>query len=273
MDLKRLRLTSSIYVTILFLFAFQCLVYAGFWLGYRLALPYTLAFAVLSVSFHLLVFFLLLRFREEFYIEETGVRLEAINLANLVTLCRLTSLPTTLILVLAAKDYPIKAPLVALVAFVFATDFIDGWISRTAKQVTKFGKMADSASDYSLIVVLSVVYQYYFLIPPLFFALIVFRLALQTVFAFILLGRRSRIVAKSTLFGKAAVASTMMLYAMETFFLVAPAGFSSVRAWGEGVVGAIVFASIFDKIIAFRNNLKEARAKESAMHESPEIKE
>jgi hypothetical protein len=67
--------------------------------------------------------------------------------------------------------------------------------------------------------------------------------------------------------GKAAVASTMMLYAFETARLASPVGLASVWEWAERLVGAIVFTSIFDKISAFVTNL---RAAQKTPHAPPE---
>ena len=257
----RTRLTRSIALTIAGLFALQLAVYASFAAWYRMSAFYGWRFAIGSSVFHLAVLALLLWFRNDFYIEETGERLSRINLANVVTLARLSSLPTVLILVLAAKDYPIRGPLVALVALVFATDFLDGWISRTRRQVTRIGKLADSTSDYSLIVVLSIVYQYYFLIPSWFFALILARLALQAIFAFALLVIHGRFFPKTTFLGKATVAATMALYALETVKLFVPAGYGFVWVWAERIVGGVVAASMVDKIVAFA---RHARRKDGA---------
>lgn len=252
------RLIRSIEMTVVSLLGFQGVVFLAFALSYGITSAYAVPFAATTIGFHSVVLILLYRFRDDFIIEDTGERLERVNLANVVTLARLSSLPTVLFLVLAAKDYPIRGPLVALVAAVFATDFLDGWISRTRKQVTRIGKLADSTSDYSLIVVLSIVYQYYFLIPTWFFALIVSRLALQTVFAFVLLAIHGSFFPKATFLGKATVAGTMGLYALETVRLFVPAGYGWVWTWSEGLVGLVVAASIVDKVIAFAMHARQA---------------
>ena len=252
------RLIRSIGITVSSLAAFQCAVFFCFALYYGISSAYTIPFTASSIGFHAVILFLLYRFRDDFLIEDTGERLERVNLANVVTLARLSSLPTVLFLVLAAKDYPIRGPLVALVAAVFATDFLDGWISRARKQVTRIGKLADSTSDYSLIVVLSIVYQYYFLIPTWFFALIVSRLALQTVFAFVLLAIHGSFFPKATFLGKATVAGTMGLYALETVRLFVPAGYGWVWTWAELLVGIVVASSIVDKVIAFAKHARQA---------------
>ncbi|MBN1241982.1 MAG: CDP-alcohol phosphatidyltransferase family protein [Spirochaetales bacterium] len=271
MKTPQTRLTRSIGITITSLLAFQCAVYAAFAFGYGISTAYSLPFGATTVAFHVMVLVMLLRFRDDFVIEETGEKLERVNLANVVTLVRLSSLPTVLFLVLAAKDYPIRGPLVALVAAVFATDFLDGWISRTRRQVTRIGKLADSTSDYSLIVVLSVVYQYYFLIPTWFFALIVSRLALQTVFAFALLAIHGSFFPKATFLGKATIAGTMGLYALETVRLFVPTGYGFVWLWAERLVGLVVAASIVDKTIAFAKHAREAasRRKGSGKDQDP----
>ena len=106
-------------------------------------------------------------FKNDFVKEPSGERLERVNLANVVTLFRVTSMPTLLFLVMAAKDYRIRLAALVPSRLVFATDFADGYISRKTGQVTKVGKMLDSASDYALLIVLTIVFYYFSLVPSL----------------------------------------------------------------------------------------------------------
>ncbi|MCK7514808.1 MAG: CDP-alcohol phosphatidyltransferase family protein [Desulfobacterales bacterium] len=108
-----------------------------------------------------------------------AVSLARVNLANEVTLARMSTLPTLLILIVASKEYSIQTPLLVLVALVFVTDFADGWISRASRQVTFMGRMLDAISDYCVLIVLSIVFYYYELIPGWFFWVVIFRLVFQ----------------------------------------------------------------------------------------------
>jgi phosphatidylglycerophosphate synthase len=214
-----------------------------------------LRFLVVCTLYHALLLFMLLLFKSDFKKVPSGERLERVNLANAVTLFRLTSMPTLLFLVLAARDYKIRAPLLGLVVLVFSTDFVDGYISRKAGEVTKVGKMMDSTSDYVLLIVLTIVFYYFSLVPHWFFLLVTARLALQVVFVFILIFVNRKIEPKTTFMGKAAVASIMVLYAVEVLrliFGVGRIGFVVVLEWATA---AIVLLSMVDKVMAFAREL------------------
>ncbi len=215
-------------------------------------------FLLVALPFYAILLAMLFLFRSDFVKEPSGERLERVNLANAVTLFRVTSMPTLLFLVLAAKDYRIRLPLLCLVVLVFATDFADGYISRKAGQVTKVGKMLDSASDYALLIVLTIVFYYFSLVPPWFFLLVTARLGLQVVFVFILIFVNKKVEPKTTFMGKAAVASIMVLYAVEVIRLI----FGLVRieliAVLEWATAAIVLLSMVDKVLAFARELPKS---------------
>jgi phosphatidylglycerophosphate synthase len=215
-------------------------------------------FLVVSTLYHALLLFMLLLFKQDFTKVPSGERLERVNLANAVTLFRLTSMPTLLFLVLAARDYRIRFPLLGLVVLVFATDFADGYISRKAGQVTKVGKMMDSTSDYVLLIVLTIVFYYFSLVPHWFFLLVTARLGLQVVFVFILIFVNRKIEPKTTFMGKAAVASIMVLYAVEVLRLIFGIGRIELVAVLEWATAAIVLVSMVDKVLAFARELPRA---------------
>jgi phosphatidylglycerophosphate synthase len=213
------------------------------------------AFLVVAVLYHALLLATLLLFKRDFVKVPSGEVLQRVNLANTVTLFRLTSMPTVLFLVLAARDYRIRIPLLSLVVLVFATDFVDGYISRKAGEVTKVGKMMDSASDYGLLLVLSIVFYYFSLVPTWFFVLVTARLGLQVVLVFVLIVVNKRIEPKTTFMGKAAVASIMVLYAVEVIRLIFGIGRIELVAVLEFMTAAIVLVSMVDKLIAFVREL------------------
>jgi phosphatidylglycerophosphate synthase len=160
-------------------------------------------------------------------------------------------MPTILFLVLAAKDYRIRFPLLGLVLIVFITDFVDGYISRKAGEVTKIGKILDSTSDYVLLIVLTTVFYYFSLVPPWFFLLVCARLGLQVVFMFILTIVKKKLEPKTTFMGKLAVASIMVLYAVEVLRLMFGIGRIGLVVVLEWATAAIVLASMVDKAVAF----------------------
>lgn len=216
---------------------------------------YGLAYGLVSLAYCGALLFLLFLFKSSFVKIPSGERLERVNLANAITMFRLTSMPTILFLVLAAKDYRVRIPLLCLVVLVFATDFVDGYISRKAGEVTKVGKMMDSASDYSLLIVLTVVFYYFELVPGWFFLIVTARLGLQVVFVFLLIFINRKVEPKTTFLGKAAVASIMVLYAAEVLRLILNLGPLPIFAAMEWIVAGIVAVSMIDKALAFARDL------------------
>jgi len=217
-----------------------------------------LLFFIVASAYHALLLAMLLMFKGSFRKEPSGEALSRVNTANIITLFRLSSMPTLLFLVLAAKDYRIRFPLLGLVVLVFATDFADGYISRKAGEVTKVGKMMDSTSDYVLLIVLTIVFYYFSLVPPWFFILVTARLGLQVVFVFILIFINKKIEPKTTFMGKAAVASIMVLYAVEVLRLIFGIGRIEMVAVLEWAAAAIVLVSMVDKVIAFTRELPKS---------------
>jgi phosphatidylglycerophosphate synthase len=258
------KIGKSILATMGFYAALQLVIFIAFG---SLALPsdpaapkgfllrYGPLFLLVAVPFYSLLLFMLFLFKGDFVKEPSGERLDRVNLANAITLFRVTSMPTLLFLVLAAKEYRIRLPLLCLVILVFATDFADGYVSRKAGEVTKVGKMLDSASDYALLIVLTIVFYYFTLVPPWFFLLVSARLGLQVAFVFILIFVNKRVEPKTTFMGKVAVASIMVLYAVEVIRLIFGIGRIELVAVLEWTTAAIVLLSMVDKVIAFAREL------------------
>jgi phosphatidylglycerophosphate synthase len=216
-------------------------------------------FLLVALPFFALLLAMLFIFKNDFVKEPSGERLERVNLANRITLFRVSSMPTLLFLVLAAKEYRIRIPLLCLVVLVFATDFADGYVSRKAGEVTRVGKMMDSASDYTLLIVLTIVFYYFSLVPPWFFLLVTARLGLQVVLVFVLILINRKIEPKTTFMGKAAVASIMVLYALEVLRLIFGIGRLAVVVGLEWVTAAIVLVSMVDKVVAFARELPKSK--------------
>ncbi len=243
----RTRLSRSIYLSVAGFFAFQALLFLVFFRAYRFSDGYIRLFLFTTTVFHLAILAFLLAFRKDFALVEGGRSLARVNLANEVTLARMSTLPTLLILIVASKEYSIQTPLLVLVALVFVTDFADGWISRASRQVTFMGRMLDAISDYCVLIVLSIVFYYYELIPGWFFWVVIFRLVFQGAGMAVLLMARRPIRTQSTLMGKAAIFSTMALYTAEV--LRAAVQWEAPWAWRvlEYAAGLVIFVSIFEK--------------------------
>lgn len=252
----RTRLSRSIYLSVAGFLAFQTLLFFGFHRAYRFSGGYFRLFLFTAVVLHLAILAFLLAFRRQFALVEGGRSLARVNLANEVTLARISTLPTLLILIVASKEYSIQAPLLVLVALVFVTDFADGWISRASQQVTFMGRMLDAISDYSVLIVLSIVFYYYELIPGWFFWIVIFRLVFQGAGMAVLLMARRPVRTQSTFMGKAAIFSTMAMYTLEV--LRAVAGLDIPWVWRvlEYTAGAVIFVSVFEKAVLLVVQLK-----------------
>ena len=123
-------LRRNILLTMSIFFVVQCTIFLTFALVVGFESQYWTIFLPISTGFHILILILLLLFQNDFYIESTGQKLDRINLANIITLSRVSSMPTLLVLVIAAKEYSIRLPVLILIALIFLTDFFDGLISR-----------------------------------------------------------------------------------------------------------------------------------------------
>jgi len=218
---------------------------------------YETPFLASCLAFHLFLFGVLRLFKGDFALADSGRPLETVNLANLITIFRVSSLPTLLFLVVASKDYRINVPLLIVVFIVFVSDFVDGWVSRTTAQVTRIGKILDSASDYAVLVVMTIVFYYFHFIKVWFFALVLGRLGAQAIFMAILFLVHGKIRPRTTFMGKAAIASIMVLYSAEILELIVPAGLMAVLGYLQWTAAAVVALSVIDKGIAFAQDLRE----------------
>lgn len=253
---KDKRLRSSIIKTVVVYFIVQCATFACFALFGKFEKVLDMRFFTTSAIFHLAIMIILLALRNDFVSEYTGQKLEYVNKANKITLIRLSTLPTLLFLVIAAKEHRIRIPLLLLVVFIFVTDFLDGYVSRKNHEVTRIGRMMDSASDYSLLVVLSLVFQYYNLIPAWFLILVLSRLTIQPIFMLVLAIVRRKVEPKTTWMGKVTIASVMVLYTIEILGLLFGGLPPLLKSCLEWIVGAIVIVGIIDKIISFVSSLQ-----------------
>ncbi len=138
-----------------------------------------------------------------------------LTLPNVLTLVRLSSIPT-LTLLLAVGPRPGAAPLLAAVAAgVFLTDLFDGALARRRHQVTPIGGYLDSASDYLLLLALAGLLAARGILPLWLAALLTARLALHAAAMGVLVLRHGMGVAKPTLWGKISVAAAMVLITAE----------------------------------------------------------
>ena len=100
------------------------------------------------------------------------------NAPNVITLARLSSVPTILFLVLLARAYPVLPVALPFISLVFASDFVDGCSPGRGGGVTFVGRYLDSTSDYLMIIAVSILFLVEGLIPAWFFWLLMARLVL-----------------------------------------------------------------------------------------------
>ena len=137
------------------------------------------AFLIHITLWHSLILLFLILYKEEFVNVESNLSLDKINLANGITLFRISSVPLIAFLLKQNSIEQIKIILAVVLILVFLTDFFDGFIARKFNQETRIGRMLDSMSDYSLLALVSIVYYQLGLLPNWFFYLIFVRLMFQ----------------------------------------------------------------------------------------------
>jgi CDP-diacylglycerol--glycerol-3-phosphate 3-phosphatidyltransferase len=195
----------------------------------------------------------------DFRIEGASAPLTRVNLSNTLTFGRLTSIPVLIFMIMQSTSYPILPVTLPLICVVFSTDFLDGIVARTRREITFVGRYLDSSSDYLMIIAVSILFFYLELIPLWFFVLILARLVLFAVGMTILTLRQGKANPLSTFLGKASIFALMVLYVLEI------AGLFGVRYIGSDVVvevvmyvvAVVVAASFVDKALFLRKMFSE----------------
>ncbi len=217
------------------------------------------SFLIHIVLWHILLLLFLILYKGDFVNTKTNKPLNTINLANAITLFRISSVPLIAFLLRNNEVPGIKIVLTVILIFIFFTDFFDGIIARKYNQQTKIGAMLDSMSDYSLLILVSVVYYQLNILPHCFFYLIITRLALQAVGAAIFIILKFPLEPKSTIGGKITIASTMFLYTIKLlqFFIEFSNNLTTTVSILEYIFGATIFIFSFEKIIIFYRHYLE----------------
>jgi cardiolipin synthase (CMP-forming) len=252
-------LKRSIVLTIVIFLIVQNILFTGILLVYGARVLDYIAFYPITAGFHALLLGGLIALRRYFYLLPSKTPLNRINAANIITLFRVSSLPTLVYLLLLVREKPVLPFLAVFTAVVFLTDLFDGMISRKLNQTTQIGKYIDSASDYSVLGVISILFFIFELIPLWFFLLLMFRLAFQTGWIIYVFVAKDRLDSTGSFLGKVTVFATMGLYLFEILeFLNVPyLGVSKLVTVLEYAVGAALAASIFDKAFVMRKIKRE----------------
>jgi len=210
-----------------------------------------LLYILLNIVFNSVLALVLSKKKHLFSDLETGIVLDRINLANRITLFRLTSLPTVhyIFSTLISTETAILFPIV--LGILFLTDTADGFIARKLKQITRIGQMLDSIGDYALLALISIIYFQIGFLPVWLFLIIIFRLFFQAggMLLFILIKKPVR--TRATPGGKISIAATMVLYIIELVRLSPKSGLLPLVHIIEIITGIVICILFFEKLIIF----------------------
>ncbi len=249
--------TNIVLVTILFLL-FQWILFSIVFAQFRMFELISYLFYPIALLFHLLVCFILIKFERLFIFLPSKKPLTHINLANLLTLFRLSSLPSICVFLILAADYPIKVFTIVLMGLAFITDLLDGLVSRTQNQITEIGKHLDSFSDYLSINVAAIALVVLGFLPLWLFILILVRGIQMLIGITYFLLSSGKYVYKTTFLGRASVFGVMVLYGIELLKLVCePLRLSPVVPIIEYTTGLFLFLSLIDKVVLMMKKVKK----------------
>lgn len=262
MDEKR-SITASIIVTMISLLVFQCIFFTVLVLTAAIKFRIAILYFGVAVLYHAIFIYVLVRRADDFRIEPEGRQLTKVNFANFLTMTRLSSLPSIVFMVVLSRQYSLMGVLLVFISVVFLTDLFDGALSRMTHQITRIGKLMDSFSDYLLLVVISVAFIIYGLIPLWFFATVFVRAFVMIIGMAILTRRRGFLKPQTSFIGKASFFAIMFLYSYEILaLLLSRQNWAHVLASAlEYVVGVILVVSVVDKILFFVSELKAVKSK------------
>jgi phosphatidylglycerophosphate synthase len=229
----------------------QAALLVGVYAGYGIPWARIVAPLAASAAFHAFLAGFLLWRRSDFRVEGTEEPLSRVNAPNVITLGRLSSIPTILALVLLAREYPVLPVALPFLCVVFASDFVDGIVARGRGGITFVGRYLDSSSDYLLIITVSILYLVEGLVPAWFFWLLMARLVLFAAGMALAALRQGAVKPVATFLGKASIFAVMVLYAMEAAerFGVPWVGDPLVVEVMEYLVASVVVVSLADKAV------------------------
>jgi len=250
-------LSLSIIFTLIILLLIQFIFFGIVALLFHTSLNMIMLFYCITIIFHAIVLLVLLKMKGYFFSEETGKTFSKINPANIITLIRISSIPTLFFLFLNHQTSEIKTIIIYFLAFIFLTDFFDGLVARKFKEITQMGKYLDSSSDYLLLVFTSIIYLIYNLIPIWLFSLVITRLLFIGVTILILSMVKKQFIYIITFLGKCFIFVTMVLYVLKLipFLIIQNDIVSYIIQILEYVVGAIAVISLIERIVLiFKKN-------------------
>ncbi|MGI9256933.1 MAG: CDP-alcohol phosphatidyltransferase family protein [Salinispira sp.] len=191
-------------------------------------------------------------------------RLDHINIPIILTLMRITSLVTIIVLIFLIHTYPLLNVLIVYMITAFITDLLDGIVSRRTRQTTIIGAYLDSISDYAMLFTISIAYFRFHLLPDWFIILVIIRLAFQaTIVIGISIRKGSMEIHRSSVVAKAAIFLVMLTYACALLRLFSNQGpiylqFMSILEW---ICTIVLLVSLMEKCMLFLYDLRSRKQK------------
>lgn len=253
------RLTASIILNVLGFWAFHTAVFVATALLFRFDESYLWLYVAISLFVDGILLAILLFIRQTFFLLETQAPLSRVNFANKLTLFRISSLPSLVILFIASRAYPVALVLVVYAVIAFVTDLLDGLVSRATHQATRVGQYLDSMSDYAVLLGVAIAFVGYGFISLWFFSLVVVRFMAQWVsMAILFIKRHGSVEPRTSFLGKASVAVTMVVFAANLLRLFSWFGpYGAALTVVEIVAAVILVVSLVEKMAMFADDIKK----------------
>ena len=244
------RLTKNIIITQLILYLIQAFFFLLIQIFTKIPLMTALYYYPVSLCFHTAILFGLFVLKRFFVLEPSGTPLTRINIANLITLLRISAIPSIFFLLMAIHMQSIKWILIVYISFIFITDFVDGILARKLNQITKIGKYLDSSGDYMILFFTSILYLYYSLIPPWLFILILVRLLSVAIAVVILSVMKNNVVYAISFLGKASIFALMVIFFLNLIplFGIDNKIFNFILTICEYITGGILILSFGERV-------------------------
>ena len=132
-----------------------------------------------------------------------------LNIPNILSILRILLSPFFLLLIIFPANLQIVIAVIALFVIASITDFLDGYIARKYKLITKIGQILDPVADKLMITFALLTFVYLNLIPIWIVVIILLRELSITIHRFYLLGKNR--VAPATNSGKYKVTIQMLM--------------------------------------------------------------
>lgn len=245
-------IVPSISLTVMALMAVQ-LAFVRVVLGWEARGTLT-GFVVATAAVHLLLLVVLVALRGDFVLVPSGIVLRRVNIANVLTLFRISSTPTILFLLMEVREDDVVGALLVWCTAAFLSDFFDGRLSRRLRQVTRIGRYLDSMSDYAMLTAICLAMAGYGLISRPFVVLLLLRFGVQGIGVTTLLFYHGHLEPHSSFWGKVSVFATMTYCGLALLRLVRGAAgvWVTVQPFAEAFTALLVVISVLDKLRLFR---------------------